>query len=147
MTQVIRDYYKILKVSPDADSEEIKKAYKKAAQRYHPDINKQENAEKKFKLVNEAYEVLSNNEKRKKYDELRNRAINKNLPKKTSNSIKTYSMKKSKSNGLSKVSNGIKIISELEQETGIISSILGKTTGSKGSRGRGKHLRKRYGRY
>jgi len=64
-----RDYYEVLSVSRDASPEEIKKAFRKLARKYHPDVNKEENnAAEKFKEVNEAYEVLSNAEKREAYD-------------------------------------------------------------------------------
>ena len=64
------DYYKILGVSKNADEKEIKKAYRKMARKYHPDVNPGDaTAEQKFKQVNEANEVLGNPEKRKKYDQ------------------------------------------------------------------------------
>ncbi|MBT8280642.1 MAG: J domain-containing protein [Muriicola sp.] len=64
------DYYKILEVSKDASQAEIKKAYRKLARKYHPDVNPgDKNAERKFKEINEANEVLSNSENRAKYDE------------------------------------------------------------------------------
>ncbi len=66
-----QDYYKILKVSKDASQKEIKKAYRKLAAKYHPDKNPGDAAaEEKFKRINEAHEVLSDTEKRKKYDSL-----------------------------------------------------------------------------
>lgn len=65
-----KDYYEILGVNKNASEEEIKKAYKKLARKYHPDINKEKDAEKKFKEINEAYEVLGDKDKRKKYDAL-----------------------------------------------------------------------------
>lgn len=63
-----RDYYEVLGVSRDATKEEIKKAYRKLARKYHPDVNKEPDAEEKFKEVKEAYEVLSNEQKRQQYD-------------------------------------------------------------------------------
>jgi DnaJ-class molecular chaperone len=63
-----KDYYKTLGVSKNASAEEIKKAYRKAARQYHPDVNKKPEAEKRFKEINEANEVLSDPEKRKRYD-------------------------------------------------------------------------------
>ena len=66
-----RDYYEVLGVSKEATDEELKKAYRKLAKKYHPDANpdNKEEAEAKFKEVNEAYETLSNPQKRKMYDQ------------------------------------------------------------------------------
>ncbi len=64
-----RDYYEVLGVNKDASDDEIKKAYRKMAKQYHPDLNPgDKNAEAKFKEANEAYEVLSDSDKRAKYD-------------------------------------------------------------------------------
>lgn len=65
-----RDYYEVLGVSKGASEDEIKKAYKSLAKKYHPDLNKDDkSAEEKFKEVNEAYAVLSDSEKRSRYDQ------------------------------------------------------------------------------
>ncbi|WP_369974413.1 DnaJ C-terminal domain-containing protein, partial [Pedobacter sp. HMWF019] len=64
------DYYKILNIDKKASADEIKKAYRKLARKYHPDLNPNDKeANKQFQLINEANEVLSDSEKRKKYDE------------------------------------------------------------------------------
>jgi curved DNA-binding protein len=63
-----KDYYKALNVAKDASQEEIKRAYRKLARKYHPDVNKDPKAELKFKEINEANEVLGDAEKRKAYD-------------------------------------------------------------------------------
>ena len=64
-----RDYYDVLGLSKGASEDEIKKAYRKLAKQYHPDINKSPDAEAKFKEINEAYEVLSDSQKRSNYDQ------------------------------------------------------------------------------
>ncbi|MBD8482088.1 DnaJ C-terminal domain-containing protein [Pseudomonas coleopterorum] len=66
-----KDYYKILGVEPTADEKAIKTAYRKLARKYHPDVSKEKDAEDKFKEASEAYEALSNADKRAEYDELR----------------------------------------------------------------------------
>lgn len=63
-----RDYYEVLGVPRDADDNVIKSAYRKLARQYHPDVNKSEDAEERFKEINEAYEILSETEKRAAYD-------------------------------------------------------------------------------
>jgi len=65
-----KDYYEILGVKKNADEKEIKSAYRKLARKYHPDVNKDSNSAEKFKDLNEAYEVLSDKEKRNRYDSL-----------------------------------------------------------------------------
>lgn len=64
-----RDYYDVLGVGKDASEADIKKAYRKLSKKYHPDINKAPDAEAKFKEVNEAYETLSDSQKRASYDQ------------------------------------------------------------------------------
>jgi curved DNA-binding protein len=67
-----KDYYQILGVSPDADEKTIRQAFRKLARQYHPDVNPGDNtAEEQFKAINEANQVLSDPEQRKKYDALR----------------------------------------------------------------------------
>jgi len=70
MAVKFQDYYEILGVPRDASQDDIQKAYRKLARKYHPDINKSKEAEEKFKQVGEAYEVLKDPDKRSKYDRL-----------------------------------------------------------------------------
>jgi curved DNA-binding protein len=65
-----RDYYETIGVPRNASQEEIQKTYRKLARKYHPDVNKAADADRRFKEINEAYEVLRDPEKRKKYDAL-----------------------------------------------------------------------------
>lgn len=64
-----KDYYKILGVDKNASKEEVKKAYKKLAKKYHPDMNKDSGAEEKFKEISEAAAILGDDEKRRNYDQ------------------------------------------------------------------------------
>lgn len=64
-----RDYYEVLGIAKGANDDEIKKAYRKMAKKYHPDVNKEADAESRFKEVNEAYEVLSDPQKKASYDQ------------------------------------------------------------------------------
>jgi curved DNA-binding protein len=66
-----KDYYKILGVASDAETDEIKRAYRKLARKHHPDLNKEAGSEDKFKEIGEAWEVLKDPERRKQYDQLR----------------------------------------------------------------------------
>ena len=65
-----RDYYEIMGIKREATQDEIKRAYRKLARKYHPDVSKQSDAEERFKEVGEAYEVLKDPEKRAAYDQL-----------------------------------------------------------------------------
>jgi molecular chaperone DnaJ len=69
MPSTKRDYYEILGVPRNASQEEIKKAFRRLARKYHPDINKSPEAQEKFKEINEAYQILSDPKKRKLYDQ------------------------------------------------------------------------------
>lgn len=70
MAVKFQDYYETLGVSREASQQEIQQAYRKLARQYHPDLNKDSGSEEKFKKISEAYEVLRDPEKRKKYDQL-----------------------------------------------------------------------------
>jgi molecular chaperone DnaJ len=68
-TEQKRDYYEVLGLSRNASEEDIKRAFRRLARQYHPDVNKDKDAEARFKEVNEAYEVLSDPQKRQMYDQ------------------------------------------------------------------------------
>src|SRR5690606_39762832 len=71
-----RDYYAILGVDRKATQEEIKQAYRRLARKYHPDVNKEPDAEEKFKEVKEAYEVLGDKQKKAQYDQYGHSGVN-----------------------------------------------------------------------
>lgn len=75
----MKDYYKILGLNRNCSDQEIKSAYRKLAQQWHPDKNKASNAHEKFIEIHEAYEFLSNPEKRNLYDTLQNEEIVKDI--------------------------------------------------------------------
>ena len=80
MPEQKRDYYEVLSVSKGATDEEIKKAYRKKAKQYHPDLNPgDKTAEAKFKEANEAYEVLSDKDKRARYDQFGHAGVDPNF--------------------------------------------------------------------
>src|ERR1700759_5825339 len=70
MALAYTDYYEVLGVPRDADQDAIRRAYRKLARTYHPDLNSDTDAEDRFKELGEAYEVLSDPEKRERYDRL-----------------------------------------------------------------------------
>ena len=129
MVKYIRDYYKILGVSVKANKDEIKKAYKNAVLKYHPDVNKEDASENKFKLVQEAYEVLSDDKKRQNYDKIFLSAKSR-LPKKISKSELSKYNKKKKSNSLNTISKGVELAVDLEENLGIFSTALNTIAGS-----------------
>lgn len=78
MAQTRRDYYEVLNIERGASVDEIKRAYRRLARQYHPDVNKDPAAEESFKEINEAYEVLSDQEKRAAYDRFGHAGVNGN---------------------------------------------------------------------
>ena len=75
-----RDFYEVLGVEKGASAEDIKKAYRKAAMKYHPDRNPgDKTAEEKFKEIGEAYEVLSDDDKRARYDQFGHAGVDPNF--------------------------------------------------------------------
>ena len=80
MAENKRDYYEVLGVSKGASEDEIKKAYRKLAKQYHPDLNPGDSvAEAKFKEANEAYEVLSDSDKKARYDQYGHAGVDPNF--------------------------------------------------------------------
>ena len=80
MAENKRDYYEVLGVSKTASEDEIKKAYRKLAKKYHPDLNPgDKEAEAKFKEANEAYEVLSDSQKKARYDQYGHAGVDPNF--------------------------------------------------------------------
>ena len=80
MAEEKRDYYEVLGVDKSASEDELKKAYRKAAKKYHPDLNPGDTvAEQKFKEVNEAYEILSDSTKRARYDQFGHAGVDPNF--------------------------------------------------------------------
>ena len=71
-----KDYYQVLGIPRDADQDAVKRAYRRLARKYHPDVSTEPDAEDKFKEINEAYEVLSNDEKRARYDRFGHAGVN-----------------------------------------------------------------------
>lgn len=71
-----RDYYEVLEVPRSANKDELKKAYRRLARQYHPDVNKETGADERFKEINEAYEVLSDEDRRARYDRFGHEGVN-----------------------------------------------------------------------
>jgi molecular chaperone DnaJ len=76
MAQTRRDYYEVLAIERGANVDEIKRAYRRLARQYHPDVNGEDGAEERFKEINEAYEVLSDDDKRAAYDRFGHAGVN-----------------------------------------------------------------------
>lgn len=114
MVKYIRDYYKILGISEFADKKTIKKAYKRAVLKYHPDKNAK--TKKHFTLINEAYTVLMDDKKRNNYDKLRNDAKSNKNNKKSKKSIN--------------VKDAVNTVSDLEDNYGLISKLLKTSSGA-----------------
>lgn len=115
-----KDYYEILGIDRDADKDTIKKAYKKLALKYHPDVNDEPDAEEKFKQLTEAYAVLYDDTKRKQYDLFGYKAVS-NFTQE--DLIKTVN--------LDNVFKGVKFIAELERDYGLITGLVGMRLGKR----------------
>ena len=76
MATTKRDYYEVLGVARGASDDELKRAFRKLAREYHPDVNKSPEAETRFKEIGEAYEVLSDPQKRRVYDQFGHSGLN-----------------------------------------------------------------------
>ena len=76
MTTSKRDYYEVLGVPRDATQEDLKKAFRKQALKFHPDRNKESDAGERFKEVNEAYQVLSDPQRKAQYDQFGHAGVN-----------------------------------------------------------------------
>lgn len=109
-----KDYYQILGIEKTSDKKAIKRAYKNAALKYHPDVSKDPNAEEKFKELTEAYAVLSDDTKRREYDSQGFKII------------KRYNREELiKTVDLDKIFKGIDIVLSMEKKHGIISGAVG----------------------
>ena len=131
-----KDYYKILGVDRNADSRTIKKAYKRLALKYHPDVNKNPDATEKFKEITEAYAVLSDPDKRRKYDLMGFESLNDFTQE---DLIMTVN--------LDKIFKGIEYALNLEKKYGIISELVNfglKHATNHGGRGKSKVFGKIY---
>ena len=109
-----KDYYKILNIDKNADTQSIKRAYRKLAMKYHPDVNKQRDAEEKFKDLTEAYAVLSDEEKRKQYDSYGYRSMNKYTQDELIKSV-----------NMDNIFKGVKFVADLERNYGLVSGLVG----------------------
>ena len=109
-----KDYYKILNIDKNADTQSIKRAYRKLAMKYHPDVNKQRDAEEKFKDLTEAYAVLSDEEKRKQYDSYGYRSMNKYTQDELIKSV-----------NMDNIFKGVKFVADLERNYGLVSRLVG----------------------
>ena len=109
-----KDYYKILNVDRNADAQSIKKAYKKLAMKYHPDVNKKQDAEEKFKQLTEAYAILSDDKKRREYDMHGYKSIGRFSQEEI---LKTVN--------LDNIFKGVKFVAELERDYGLVSGVIG----------------------
>jgi len=115
-----KDYYKILEINRDADKQTIKKAYRKLAMEYHPDVNNDADAEEKFKELTEAYAVLYDDDKRKQYDLYGYKAVSTFTQEDLIQSV-----------NLDNVFKGVKFIAGLERDYGLFTGLVGMRLGKR----------------
>jgi len=115
-----KDYYKVLEVNRNADEQTITKSYRRLAKKYYPDVNKDPDAEEKFKELSEAYAVLSDDKKRRLYDSYGFSAFTNYT---REDLIKTINLKN--------LYKGVKFAAQLEKDYGLISMLVGIGIGGK----------------
>ena len=130
-----KDYYKILEVDKNATQDEIKKSYRKLAKKYHPDSNKEKNAENKFKEISEAFSVLSDENKKAKYDSVGNSYSRFKTTGGNNSDFWDEWLKKNTTDTYSKTKNTAKTAKDFFNEGGSMSDFFERVFGSTSTKG------------